>query len=63
MKNHEEERIFSYDKPNKYRTDINTMFNVVALMDKEILLEIGKGKSFNEEKNEKLVTKYISAVM
>lgn len=62
MKNHEEERIFSYDKPNKYRTDINTMFNVAVLMDKEILLEIGKGKSF-EEKNEKLVTKYISAVM
>lgn len=29
-KNHEEERIFSYDKPNKFRSDISSLFEVLT---------------------------------
>lgn len=32
LKNHQEERIFSYDKPNKYRTDINTLARVIQIL-------------------------------
>ena len=32
LKNNEEERIFSYDKPNKYRTDINTLAAIIDLL-------------------------------
>jgi hypothetical protein len=28
-KNHEEVRIFSYDKPNKFRSDTTTLFEVL----------------------------------
>lgn len=35
LKNFKESRIFSYDKPNKYRTDINTLLTLVCLLNKD----------------------------
>ena len=35
-KNHEEERIFSYDKPNKFRSDISTLFEVLLTNDRAL---------------------------